>query len=57
MENEIMKKAYQIMTDQINYLEKALQENVPTMEMYMEYKSKLKELKKIKSQLKKMYQL
>lgn len=57
MEKEIMKKAYQIMDDQIKYLEKALQDNVPTMELYMEYKSKLKELKKIKSQLKKMYQL
>ena len=57
MERETMKKMYNIMDEQIKYLELALQDTIPTMELYVEYKSKLTELKKIKKQLKKLYQL
>ena len=52
-----MRRMYNIMEEQINYLELALQDTIPTLELYNEYKTKLTELKKIKKQLKKLYQL
>jgi hypothetical protein len=57
MEKETMRRMYNIMEEQINYLELALQDTIPTLELYNEYKTKLTELKKIKKQLKKLYQL
>lgn len=56
MENEL-KKSYEIISNQIDYLETTLNEIKAQGELLVEYKKKLKELKKLKKELKKIYGL
>jgi prefoldin subunit 5 len=52
-----LKKSYEIISDQIEYLENTLNEIKVKGELLVEYKQKLKELKKLKKELKKIYGL
>lgn len=56
MEKEL-KKSYEIICNQIDYLQTTLNEIKAEGEMLVEYKQKLKELKKLKKELKKIYEL
>ncbi len=53
MENQL-KKVYEVVSNQIGELETILETTKADKETIVEYKKKLKELKKIKKELKKM---
>jgi hypothetical protein len=57
MRQQQLKNAYDLISNQIEFLETTLKESKAEGVVVTEYKQKLKELKKLKKQIKKIYEL